>query len=491
MTKISFIIPTKDNIEDLIKCLRSLNDVIDSKNYEVEVIIVDDKSTKAVRDEIITNFVKFNVCKNLNVKTLFLSKNSGFIKALNAGIKCCLEEKKLPAYIGVLHDDVKVFANFIENLEKPFLTDISTWCASSMSTTLSDLHNVQSLNILELKDNPFNDSDMNAMIEAYLKEDRTFEADKIQSYATLFKTDAFKKLGLFNEDNLTSINIEYEFCKKIKDDKKTIKVVPSACVKHKARMSSEYENPNQLTYQKAKTVTEEIQSIQHSFDNVKKAYVVYTFIKDGEEMPSFTEYDPNIEYVCITSNNIFVNNAENYRPWKVIGINAFTDYLGFNKNSIEMKEFFKLNPHLFFNHFDISVWFDSSYSNLKNTVDLIKRMNKDNFVLCGDSNSYDCVYKYLLDLRKNGSITNEEFDNILQVFRWVKYPAHKGLADTSILVRKHNNEMCKNVMHRIWNFVQHTFNNDQLFFNLVMWRNRCNYLYIPIGIIQKAFAKGN
>lgn len=465
MTKISFIIPTKDNPEDLKACLRSVNDSFNKKDYDVEAIIVDDRSSKADREDIITNFVKFNICGNMTVKTLFMQKNVGFIKACNAGIKCVLNEKKLPKYIGILHDDVFVLDGWLKNLESAFDDDISTWCVSSPSNSAADLHH-----------------DINVVSDIP-------NVDKIQMYATLFKTEAFQKYGLFNEDNLTSINIEYEFCKKLIDDGKTIKVIPTAAVSHKSRMSSEYENPNQLTWQKMQKATEYVQQIQNDFVENTKQYVVYTFVKDGESIPMYKTFENDIEYVCFTTNNAFASNEIKYAPWKIYTIDKFAAYFNVPKNSVEMKEFIKLNPHLFFNNFSLSIWVDPMYADLKDVKQLILRMNKDNFVLCGDSAKYDCSYKQIIDMKSQNLMTNEEFENVLQIYKWVKYPAHNGVADTSVMLRKHNDEKCKLAMTKIWNFVQHTYANDQLFFNFVLNSLKYNYLYIPINVMQKTFVE--
>ena len=53
------------------------------------------------------------------------------------------------------------------------------------------------------------------------------------------------------------------------------------------------------------------------------------------------------------------------------------------------------------------------------------------------------------------------------------------MIDSVLLVRKHNDERCKAVMSKTWNFIQNTYANDSLFLNYVLWLNKYDYTYVP------------
>ena len=238
MKKATLIIPTFNHNEDLFNCLKSLNESIDAKKWNVNVIVVDDHSTKSSREELISNTIKFNIYKNINVKPLFIERNKGFIRCCNIALKVVLENKKQPEYIGFLHDDVKVYKNWIDELSDELDSDINAYCASSMSNSSLDEHSIYSLKIKDIP-NSIAESEIQSMILSYVTKEMAFNADKFQMFATLFKVDAFVKYGIFDDENLTSINAEYEFARRLTENKRKIRIVPLACVFHKTRMLSD------------------------------------------------------------------------------------------------------------------------------------------------------------------------------------------------------------------------------------------------------------
>ena len=83
-------------------------------------------------------------------------------------------------------------------------------------------------------------------------------------------------------------------------------------------------------------------------------------------------------------------------------------------------------------------------------------------------------------------MTDSDFDNIVQLFKWYHYPKDNGMVDTSLLIRKHNDEKCIAAMNKIWNLVGRFTNHDELFFNLAMWILKCNYMTVPINLLLKS-----
>lgn len=98
--KISIIIPVYNELLYTLNCLYSLVD--ECKNYEVEIIIINDNSTDNTKEYLETiNNIK--VINNLN--------NLGFLKNINKGIK-----EAEGGYVLLLNNDVVVFPNLIKEL---------------------------------------------------------------------------------------------------------------------------------------------------------------------------------------------------------------------------------------------------------------------------------------------------------------------------------------------------------------------------------------
>ena len=486
MKKVTLVIPTCNHNEDLFKCLKSINDTVDDKTWNVKVIVVDDHSTKQNREELITNIVKYNIYKNLTVSLIFNSRNVGFMKSCNVALKCILNEKKIPDYIGILHDDVKVLNNWIEKLTATIAEDISVYVASSMSNSSLDVHNIRNLKIREIGEEEIKEENLQTTIDTFVGKDLSFEDSKFQMFATMFKPDAFIKFGLFDEDNLTSINGEYEFAKRMNDNNRKVVIVPTACVVHKTRMLSS-ENPNQLTYSKAIAVTDWINSINAEIKTAR--YAVYTFVRSSETLPKIEKFDDSINYICFTTNDDLYSKRGMNFPWKMFKVDEVATYFGFPKESIKMKEFLKINPHLILKNSSISIWIDPNLNVLKDLTDLSKMMNPKNFLLALDDINFDCLYRKLIYVKNSAYVTEREFNDILQIYKWCRYPQENGAIDTSLLIRKHTDERCKLTMNTVWNFVLNTFANDELFINFVLWKNKYDYTFIPANLVRNEYIK--
>lgn len=75
-TKVTVIIPTKNEEKNITSCLKNLQ----KQTYKnLEVIVVDNQSTDDTLTQLKTNFSW--------VKTIKLNKNLGFAKAINKGVK--------------------------------------------------------------------------------------------------------------------------------------------------------------------------------------------------------------------------------------------------------------------------------------------------------------------------------------------------------------------------------------------------------------------
>jgi len=481
MKKATLVIPTRDHNEDLFNCLGNLNESIDAKKWNVKVVIVDDHSSKASREELITNTVKFSIYKNLSVKPMFIGRSVGFIKCCNIALDTILSSRKQPEYVGFLHDDVKVMKNWIDNLADELDSDINVYCASSMSNSELDEHSLCSLKLPSIK-TEVPESEVQNVIDSILKKDMAFDADKFQMFATLFKMDAFSKYGKFDEDNLTSIDMEKIFARTLVENKRKIRIVPTACVVHKTRMLSD-ENPNQLTYSKAVAVTEWINEVNDSCRNEPKRYAVYTYVRANEDLPSIYEFDDSIAYVCFTSNDALYNKRGLHFPWKIFKVDDVAEFFKFPKDSYKMKEFIKMHPHMLLKSYGISIWVDSSFNVNEDLTELSRLMNPENFMLTLDDSEYDCLYRKLIAVKESSYVTPEEFNSILQIYKWCRYPQGNGLLNSSLMIRKHLDERCKTVMSKTWNFIINTYPNDMLFLNFVLWLCKYDYSYVPMNLV--------
>ena len=111
---ISIVIPNYNGLEHLKTCYESLKK---QSTQDFTVLLADNGSS----DESI-NLQKNNSLIQLSLK---LGYNSGFAKAVNAGIKHSLENLKAD-YIFLLNNDIELAPDFLEVINKTFIEHTET-----------------------------------------------------------------------------------------------------------------------------------------------------------------------------------------------------------------------------------------------------------------------------------------------------------------------------------------------------------------------------
>lgn len=505
MEKINIIIPNKSNISDLFKCLDSIKTHVDIKIYDIQTIIIDDFSKKSERSELLEGLKQYS---SLNIYPIFFNKHYGFTKAVNTAIKYILNKKQhaKPKYIAFLHNDTIVLENWLENLIYQIENDSMTMGVGSI--TLNELDDQCITKVYKKIDEHIdineyfdaNEENMSEVSQKIWKKDDKIEFiennfdDKISLFSALFKYEAFDKYGLFDEKLMSSAKVENEFCNRLIKNGKKVTLNPNSFVFHKCRQLSLVENPVVKSYRKLLDATlynMEIKNELNTDDYNHKTYVIYTYVPEFGTLPKITEFDPNTEYICFTTDERIYGNRTKTHPWKIYEVSKFVEALEFSRLDIKVKQFFQINPHLFFKNYNISVWIDSDkIENIHtNTEEYVRLIDPNNFMLTLNSTKYDCPYYEAIDNFDTGKILKDDYNAVIQLYRWFRYPQNNGLIDPSILIRKHNDERSIAVMNKIWNYIFKYKLPENLFFNLVLWYFKYNYSIIPNKLFFSKYAK--
>lgn len=189
--------------------------------------------------------------------------------------------------------------------------------------------------------------------------------------------------------------------------------------------------------------------------------VVYTAITgnyDSLKDPLFT--DDNLSYVCITNN---VNIKSGIWDVKYIEDN--------HMDNIHLARHIKMNPHVYFPDYEISIWVDGKFRILDDLRVYAARYRRQSNILCFPHPERSCICDELAAciLWTNG--INKSM--IMQVADYLKegFPTHYGLYDTGCIVRFHNDASVKRVMKQWEDEVTKYSFRDQLSFPYVCWKN--------------------
>jgi hypothetical protein len=181
--------------------------------------------------------------------------------------------------------------------------------------------------------------------------------------------------------------------------------------------------------------------------------VVYTSVFGCTEENNYYLHDPDVkldgyDFVCFTDNPDFKSDI-----WDVRLVKPLYD------DGARNAKRYKLMPHVFLKEYDISVWIDIEVKIVKDIDNFVEKMLKENNLailnheLCGRTvsgnlNVRKCVYeeaKFIQWLGDNNPKKKYK-DNMdiihSQIDRYRKdgYPENNGLARTTVVFRRHNEE---------------------------------------------------
>src|SRR5690606_2699970 len=120
--KYDIIIPSWNMSEVAIKCLLSIKKY--SKNYRV--IFVDNGSTEEEFSKI------YDVLKTMSHLLIKNSKNLGFVKAVNQGIKLSTSD-----FVIFMNNDTEAVENWLEKLAQPLIENEEVGVSGPLTTTKS------------------------------------------------------------------------------------------------------------------------------------------------------------------------------------------------------------------------------------------------------------------------------------------------------------------------------------------------------------------
>lgn len=182
---IYIVIPNYNGLRHLKDCFDSLR----NQSYkEFKIILVDNNSMDDSIDYTNQNYPE--------IITLKLSTNTGFAKAVNAGIKYALKDGSVK-YIVLLNNDIECDINFIAELKKGIEENDCGSCASKMFNFYDRKVIDDTGDFIKRKGSPFARGHAELDKGQYDKPEYIFGAC---AGAAIYKREIFEKVGLFDED---------------------------------------------------------------------------------------------------------------------------------------------------------------------------------------------------------------------------------------------------------------------------------------------------
>lgn len=214
-----------------------------------------------------------------------------------------------------------------------------------------------------------------------------------------------------------------------------------------------------------------------------KKGVVYTAIFGKyDELPDNTFITDDYDYICFSDHEIKSD------LWKtILSVPIYEDP---TRNSRK----YKALPHRYLSNYEYSIWVDG---NMKMIGDSRPLLNGTIFQTYDHMQCFDkrnCIYEEANAIFQLGEANLKRTpergyrnwkDNPIiiqeQISRYqaAGFPENFGLAETSVVIRKHNDPSCIKLNEDWWTEMKYGSRRDQLSLNYVEWKNKFKINYIP------------
>lgn len=219
--------------------------------------------------------------------------------------------------------------------------------------------------------------------------------------------------------------------------------------------------------------------------NSPKMCVYTCIIGEYDSLKPVLFKDPRIDYICFVD---IERQCYQNLGWKIRKIDFDFDAPAgaFAQRRI------KILPHLFLSEYDISVWVDGTFQivgDVYSMIDNIISRNSQKVCFMRKHPERDCIYQEAEAVKKFNKADPTIIDQQISAYRKDKFPEHFGLSETGIIIRKHNDPDCKELMN-MWfdELLKYTY-RDQMCFYYCIWK--LNFVKFEwLDLMQDKFFNG-
>ncbi|MCF8466578.1 MAG: glycosyltransferase, partial [Sneathiella sp.] len=191
--------------------------------------------------------------------------------------------------------------------------------------------------------------------------------------------------------------------------------------------------------------------------------VVYTAISGGYDELKVPEIlSDQCDFVCFSDCDIPGERGWTIRPF---------DYL--NEDPTRTARYVKTHPHVYFPEYEWSVWVDGNLLIRQDPAQLVDLAMKNNDKFSTFVHPHrDCIYSEANEVISRQLDNAETIRNQVTRYKEVGYPPNFGLAETNVLVRRHNDPQVIDTCNDWWAEIDNGSRRDQLSLNFVANKKR-------------------
>ena len=477
--KVGIIIPTYEQKEYTEKCLKSIANTLDN-NYDVKIYWVDNGSSTVTKRTI----DKFAKDLNLNFEKIYIKDAVGYIKATNTGIKKALEDNC--EYLVLQNNDTEFTnKNWLYEMTNGIHGNCVGTCPVTNSKDAIQFYVSIKKNLITdfvSFDNDKTDEDISNILA------RTYESKYYSItqnshfipsfFSIMLSAKAFKEIGLLDETFGKGYGDDVDFIQRLFIKGYTLNLAPAVYVLHDHHVSftEEIGLTNIRNTIRARVLQCNVKNSLNT--SKKKKSVIYTCITGNYDKLINLSYVNTEKYDYVLFTDSSIPNVPNY--WKVFNISVYKDYLNLVDGSADsltkLARFFKTHPHLFFSNYESSMWIDGNIDVYQKSDKLFDKVSNEDFIFTSAHPRRTCIYEEIEACKRMKKDSEETLEKARKFLLKNEMPKNAGMVQTGIIIRRHNEQACIDLMEEWWKYIYEITRRDQLSFNYVMWKNKASYL---------------
>lgn len=196
-------------------------------------------------------------------------------------------------------------------------------------------------------------------------------------------------------------------------------------------------------------------------------YTVVFGAYDNLRSPMF--FSDHCDYFVLTDQTSF-DNITGYQRYDLSKFESQTEGM----TTLEKARFYKTHPHLLFPEYEYSVFVDGNVQIVADITSEVKKLGKS-FIAIHDQPGRDCIYDEAVAIVALGKANKSDAFNQINEYFQQGFPKHFGMFQTNVLVRRHNQEKCIDVMEQWWDEMSKHTKRDQLSLTYSLWKNGLSY----------------
>lgn len=203
----------------------------------------------------------------------------------------------------------------------------------------------------------------------------------------------------------------------------------------------------------------------------QRRIVVYTAISGGyDELKVPQILSEHCDFVCFTDQAIPADRGWMLRPF---------DYI--NADPTRTARYVKTHPHAYFPDHEWSVWVDANLLLTGDAADFVRKVEGQSLFASFLHGHRTCLYEEAAAVIAAGLDDAQVVERQIAAYRAAGFPEQAGLAETNVLVRRHNEPDVVAVNRMWWKEIDNGSRRDQLSLNYV-----AHVLNFKLGAVAEA-----